>query len=84
MLIGAGDFAPIGNDGVEKLAGGGAKLFLHVVAAALIGMRPQVMACKKADYLMQLVSRKLPAHHFMAHDLVKKGRELMKISAKAV
>lgn len=84
MLIGAGDFAPIGNDGVEKLAGGGAKLFLHVVAAALIGMRPQVMACKKADDLMQLVSRKLPAHHFMAHDLVKKGRELMKISAKAV
>jgi len=82
MLIGAGDFTAVNEEAREKLAGGGARLFLHVVAAALIGLRPQLMACKKSDDLMQLVARKLPAQQFTAHDLIKNGRELMKLSVK--
>jgi len=78
-LIAAGDYEPTIKDGVA-LAGGGARLFLHVVAAALIELRSKIMACKKSDELMQLVARKLPVSGFKAIDLVHKARDLMKIT----
>ena len=78
-LIAAGDNEPTIKDGVP-LAGGGARLFLHTVAAALIEMRSKIMACRKNDELMQLVARKLPVRGFKAADLVHKARDLMKIT----
>ena len=78
-LIAAGDFDPTVKNG-EKLAGGGARLFLHIVAATLIDMRSQIMACKKFDELLKMIARKLPARNFAAHDLVQKGRQLMRLT----
>jgi len=79
MLIAAGDYEPTLK--LENaLQGGGARLLLHAVAASLVSMRSQVMACKKSDDLMQLVARKLPAKRFTAQELVHKARDLMKIT----
>lgn len=77
MLIAAEDNEATSK---RKSVGGGARLFLHVVAAALVKMRTQIMTCKKSDELMQLMARKLPSKRFQAHELVKKARELMNMT----